>query len=135
MNTLFHWPQSGLARPMQPDGTQNAGPCEETPRDSLILTGSGRTDGIGQWRLEVPTALCAFRLNKVDWVSMVATPSKHQDGDFFPPPDPSYVTTAWSTGFLGGLTLFVDSWGPQGQMKPSVEFSWHAVVLYPKREP
>lgn len=122
-----------MARRMSPNGTQPEGPCEEVPRGSLILTGSGITGEDGKWQLVVPPALCCFRLDRVDWVSMVATPSKQSDGDNFPNMDASYLTTAWSTS--GGLILFVESWESDNVPKPNVEFSWHAVVLYPGRLP
>jgi hypothetical protein len=125
-NTLFQWIQPGKLRTMQADGRESTGqPCQVGPEH--ILSGSGTTDSItGEWALTVGPALC-FPLNTVDWVSLVATPSAVYKGDNFPPLNPEYVTTGWSTS--GGLILFVKSWGPNGQAKPGVEFSWHATVI------
>jgi hypothetical protein len=111
---------------MQPDGTAQEGECVKN--SETILTGSGITDIQGEWVFTVPPALC-LPVGVVNWVSLVATPSLpyNLEGAFlFPPLQPEYVTTAWST--QGGLTLYVKSWQPNGDPKPEVQFSWHAAV-------
>jgi hypothetical protein len=134
MSQLFQWRQRGLIRPMTPEGNQEAGACAQPPQEPLILTGSGITDHHGQWSFVVPPNLCPpFSVGAVDWVSMVATPSRQHDGDNFPHLDPLYVTTAWSTS--GGLILFVKSWGPHGNEERDVPFSWHAAVMHHQQAP
>jgi hypothetical protein len=131
-NTLFQWIQPGKLRTMQADGREPAGQqCQDGPE--LILAGSGITGPTGEWTLNVRPALC-LPSNIVDWVSLVATPSLpyvwNDNGvPPFPPLQAEYVTTAWLWSTSGGLILFVNSWGPNGQAKPGVEFSWHATVI------
>ena len=127
-NLLFQWKQDGLRRNMQPDGTAPKGECYR--QSEVILTGSGITDIQGEWTLTVrlETVLC-LPVGVVEWVSLVATPSlpyNWKGAPPFPPLEPEYVTTAWST--QDGLTLYVKSWQPNGDPKPEVQFSWHAAV-------
>ena len=132
-NTLFQWEQLGSLRMMQPDGTAPEGPCRPLPEPQIILMGSGVTNNRGEWTLNVPPALCV-PLHAVDWVSLVATPSRPPESENdapspFPPLQAEYVTTGWSAN-AAGLTLFVKSWQPNGENKARVPFSWHAAVLH-----
>jgi hypothetical protein len=132
-NTLFQWEQQGQPRTMQQDGTAPEGACQP-PQAEIVLMGSGITDGRGEWTLTVPRALCS-NLQAVDWVSLVATPSRFYNWSPataplpppFPPLQPEYVTAAWSRE--NQLTLYVKSWQPNGENQGEVPFSWHAVVL------
>lgn len=139
-NTLLKWDQLGWLRVMQDDGTNAEGACQTSQKRQIILMGSGKTDPHGHWSLRVPNVLCpAPHLNDVDWVSMVATPSRFygedRPEDYFPPLEAELVTTGWSVN-NGVLTLHVKSWQPNGEPKPNVYFSYHvAVIDYPDPDP
>jgi hypothetical protein len=127
MSTLFQWGQPGTSRPMTPDGTMPQNPCIGLPEPQLVLMGSGITDQQGRWELILRPALCV-QLGIVDWVSMVATPSK-STGEFFVTMQPELITTEWSS-VGGNLSLRAKSWTAPGEIEPNVPFSWHAAVLY-----
>jgi hypothetical protein len=139
-NTLLKWDQLGWLRVMEEDGKEEEGDCQPPQKRQIILMGSGKTDIHGHWSLKVPNVLCpAPHLNDVDWVSMVATPSKfygqNPEENFFPPLEAELVTTGWSVN-NGILTLHVKSRQPNGEPKQLVYFSYHAAIIdYPDEEP
>ncbi|HEY6552297.1 MAG TPA: hypothetical protein VI669_03035, partial [Vicinamibacteria bacterium] len=95
MNALFQWEQRGPYRPMNPEGTAPAGECVELPEPQVILMGSGITDHMGEWKLDVRPAMCVG-LHIIDWVSMVATPSRRvEDEGPAPVGPPPIITTEW----------------------------------------
>jgi hypothetical protein len=139
MNALFQWQQRGSIRPMNPEGTQFQGPngeCIHLPEPQVVLMGSGITDANGTWTLHVRPVLCV-EMGIVDWVSMVATPSRHLEEEqenvpvsppAFPGPPP-VITTAWRA--VGG-NLILQAWTADGHgnVQKYVPFSWHAAVLH-----
>ena len=129
MSFLFQWEQKGPYRPMNPEGTKPAGDCVELPEPQVILMGSGITDHMGEWELDVRPAECVG-LFIIDWVSMVATPSRRVEPEVpIPIGLPQIITTEWQA--VGGkLTLRARTRDGHGQPIPRVPFSWHAAVLH-----
>ena len=129
MSVLFQWEQRGPIRPMNPEGTQSTGECMELPEPQVILMGSGITDQNGRWSLDVRPAVCVG-LYIIDWVSMVATPSRRVNDDGpAPVGPPPVITTEWRA-FGGNLTLMARTRDGHGHPIPNVPFSWHAAVLH-----
>ena len=129
MSLLFQWEQKGPYRPMNPEGTKPDGDCVELPEPQVILMGSGITDKNGEWALDVRPAVCVG-LYIIDWVSMVATPSRRVKDEspaaVAPPP---IITTEWQASG-GNLTLRARTRDGHGKPIPKVSFSWHAAVLH-----
>jgi hypothetical protein len=128
MSALFQWTQYGFLRPMNQEGTQPDGDCQQFPEGQPVLMGSGVTDELGSWVLEVRPALCV-EMGIVDDVSIVATPTQRVAPNALQVLRPSIVTTAW-TALGGNLTLRMRSWDLSGQPAPGVPFSWHATVTH-----
>lgn len=119
MAPLFQWQQDVQIKDVNPDGTVESQGCGESR--ALVLAGSGRTDGAGQWSLDVRPALC-FEVGLLEGASLVATPT-YSDGD----PRPVFVTT--ELRYAGpNLVIGVRSWDDAGGIAPYVPFSWHMVV-------
>ena len=129
MSALFQWEQRGHIRPMNPEGTHPAGECIELPEPQLVLMGSGITDDAGEWSLDVRPAICVG-LYIIDWVSMVATPSRRVEDQGAPPVGPPpIITTEWQASG-GHLILRARTRDGHGHPLPQVQFSWHAAVLH-----
>lgn len=129
MSLLFQWEQRGPYRPMNPEGTEPIGECVELPEPQVILMGSGITDDHGEWKLDVRPAICVG-LYIIDWVSMVATPSKRtEDEQPAPIGPPPIITTEWQA-FGGDLILRARTRDGHGHPIRHVPFSWHAAVLH-----
>jgi hypothetical protein len=123
-NVLMQWMERGRERRMNPEGTRPLDGSECQNAQFEFLAGSGITDGNGMWQLDVSTVQCE-PLGVIEWVSMVATPSR--------PPRlevnvaDSFVTTEWSASG-GHLRLIVRSFVCRCEPRPHLPFSWHAVV-------
>ena len=128
MNALFQWTQHGALRPMNDEGTEPTGDCQELPEGQPVLMGTGITDDTGNWALQVRPAICLDDFGIIDGVSIVATPTLNVPPNAAVVLRPSIVTTAW-TALGGNLTLRVRSWDLTGEPAPGVRFSWHATVF------
>lgn len=125
ISPLMQWQKRGLYRRMGREGDRPFGDCQVF-QDSIVLVGSGVTNDFGDWSLEVRPALC-FELYRVDWVSMVATPSSGP-GETFPHKAP-LIMTAWRMDG-SDLILHASTRNGSGGPVPYLPFSWHAVVLH-----
>lgn len=126
MNGLMQWNETVRIRPMGPDGAKPAddGDCQRTT--VRFLAGSGRTDGSGQWTLELDPALCE-PIGLVRSVSFVATATFDPRIDALP--IPSSVQTG-HTAAGGHVTLHARSWDCRCEPQPNTPFDYHVAIAY-----
>lgn len=122
MSTLMQWTEDGSVRDMSKDGTTPVkGDCKRAR--IRFLAGSGVTDDVGGWKLDLTPAVCGT-LGNVQAVSFVATTtSPGLDGD----DKPGHIRTGWTP--LMVPTLYAYTWDCNCQPKPYTPFDYHIAIV------
>ncbi|HEV3052635.1 MAG TPA: hypothetical protein VGX50_20145 [Longimicrobium sp.] len=125
MSSLMQWMEEGQLRRMVDDGTRPESDCR--PFTITFLAGNGVTDGSGNWKLDLSSAVCE-PIGLVQAISFVATPTFNPLIDSIP--IPSYIQTGY-TGIGGGpVTLYARSWGCRCEPEGNVPFDYHVAIAH-----